>query len=78
MEKLLKKLQKLLVTMKNVFLSKEEFEQRWKKSCTVSSISTQDGAIVLEFKKWICNTPDLDSGWARAYKRKNGEEPSFF
>ena len=61
------------------FSSKEEFGQsNMEKSCTVSSISTQDGAIVLELQKWVCHTSDLDSEWAREYKQKNGEEPSFF
>ena len=40
------------------------------KNCAVSSISTQNGAIVLELPKWVCNTPDLDSEWAREYKQK--------
>lgn len=62
-----------------VFSSKEEFEKSdMEKNCTVSSISTLDGTIVLELKKWVCNTPDVNNEWAKEHEKQFGEEPSFF
>lgn len=62
-----------------LFSSKEEFERSdMEKNCTVSSISTLDGTIVLELKKCVCNTPDINSEWAREHEKQFGEAPSFF
>lgn len=62
-----------------VFLSKEEFVQsNVEKNCIVSSISTQNGAVVLELKKWKSTIPDMDSKWAKEHEKQFGEKPSFF
>ncbi len=64
---------------RNEFASGKEFENSdMEKNCTVSTISTENGAIVLELKKWESNTPCADSEWVKEHKRKYGEEPSFF
>lgn len=61
------------------FSSKDEFEQsNMEKNCTVSSITTQDGAIVLEFEKWESKAPDMDGEWVKEYKKQYGENPGFF
>ena len=62
-----------------VFSSKEEFElSDMEKNCTVSSISVQDGAIVLELKKWESSKTDMDADWVKEHEKQFGEQPSFF
>lgn len=61
------------------FISKDEFEKSdMGKNCTVSSISTMDGVIVLELKKWESPQTDMNAEWVQEHKRMYGEEPSFF
>lgn len=61
------------------FSSKEEFDKSaMEKNCTVSSTSVQDGAIVLELKKWESPKTDLDGEWAKEHEKQFGEKSSFF
>ena len=64
---------------RTVFSSKEEFEKsEMDKDCTVSSIGTQNGVIVLELKKWESPVADLDDEWTKEHEKQFGEKPSFF
>ena len=61
------------------FSSKEEFEQSdMEKNCTVSSISANDGTIVLKLKKWESPQTDMDADWVKEHEKQFGEKPSFF
>ena len=48
------------------------------KNCTVSSISANDGTIVLELKKWEASQTDMDADWVKEHEKQFGEKPSFF
>ena len=62
-----------------IFKCKEDLEKAGLyTNHTVSSISVQDGKLVLELTPWRVPTADLNSEWAREYTEKNGTEPSFF
>ena len=64
---------------KRVFQSKEDLEKSGRyKNYTVSSISVQDGKLVLELAPWQIPAADSDSEWAKEYTEKNGKEPGFF
>ncbi len=61
-----------------VFSSKDEFEKSvMEKNCRVSAISTRDGMIVLELKKWDSPTADANSDWVKEYEKQFGSEISF-
>ena len=61
------------------FSSNEEFDKReMEGNCSVSSITVQDGVIVLELQKWEYPMTDLDSEWAKEHEKQFGEKPSFF
>lgn len=61
------------------FSSVVEFEKSdMEKGCIVSSISTQNGAIVLELKKWEYPHVDMDADWVKEHEKQFGEKPSFF
>ncbi len=61
------------------FSSKEEFAQSdMEKNCTVSSISVNDGTLVLELKKWESPKTDMDGDWVKEHEKQFGEKPSFF
>lgn len=62
-----------------VFRSREALEKSGLyENYTVTSISVQDGKLVLELTPWQVPTVDLNSEWVKEYKEKNGTEPSFF
>lgn len=61
------------------FSTKEEFEQNYYcKTCSVSTISTQNNVIVLELQKWEAPIADNNSEWEKEYEKQYGEQPSFF
>lgn len=61
------------------FSSKEEFEKsEMEKNCAVTSISVQDGVIVLELKKWESPMPDMNGEWVKEHENQFGEKTSFF
>lgn len=62
-----------------LFSSKEEFEQSdMEKDCSVSTISTQDGVIVLELQKWESPITDKNGEWVKEHEKQFGKEPGFF
>jgi hypothetical protein len=64
---------------RKTFSSKEDFDKStMEKNCTVSSISVQDGVIILELKKWESPKTDLDDERAKEHEKQFGEKPSFF
>ncbi len=64
---------------KKIFKCKEDLEKAGLyTNHTVSSISVQDGKLVLELTPWRVPIADLNSEWAKEYAEKNGAEPSFF
>jgi len=61
------------------FSSKDEFEKSdIEKNCSVLSIGTWDGMIILELKRLNPPVADTDSDWAKEYERQFGTTPSFF
>ena len=64
---------------RKTFSSKEDFDKStMEKNSTVSSISVQDGVIILELKKWETPKTDLNGEWAIEHEKQFGEKPSFF
>lgn len=62
-----------------MYSSKEEFEKSdMEKRCSVSSISMQEGVIVLELKKWVYNTPELDSERVKEHENQFGKSRVYF
>ncbi len=62
-----------------VFSSKDEFVgSNIEKNCYISSISTQDGMIVFELKKFDSPIADANSEWVKEYEKQFGSTPSFF
>lgn len=62
-----------------IFFSKDEFEKSdIEKNCYVSAISTQDGTIVLELKKWNAPIADINGEWVKEHEKQFGTTPSFF
>ncbi len=62
-----------------VFSSKDEFVgSNIEKNCCISSISVQDGMIVLELKKVNVPIVDANSEWVKEYEKQFGSTPSFF
>lgn len=62
-----------------IFASKNDFEKsNIEKNCYVSAISTQDGMIVLELKKWNAPIADVNGDWVREHEKQFGTTPSFF
>ena len=62
-----------------VFSSKDEFERsNIEKNCYVSAISSLDGMVVLELKKWNSPIADTNSDWVKEYEKQFGTAPSFF
>lgn len=62
-----------------IFSSKNEFEKsNIEKNCCVSSISTQDGMIVLGLKKLETPVADANSDWVKEHEKQFGTAPSFF
>lgn len=61
------------------FLSVSDFEKSgFGKSCTVESISAQDGIIVIELKSCAILSADSNAEWVKEYEEKYGSEISFF
>ena len=61
------------------FSSKEELlNSDLFKNYVVTSIFSEDNAVVLELQLWQSPVTDMDSEWAKKYKEQNGSEPSFF
>jgi len=44
----------------------------------VTSIGSENDAIVLELQPWESPVPDMDADWVKEYKEQTGSEPSFF
>lgn len=44
----------------------------------VTSVCSEDNAVVLELQPWQSPVTDMDSEWVKKYKEQNGSEPSFF
>lgn len=64
---------------RKIFSSIDEFENsEFERNCNVSSISVQDGVIVLELKKLESPMPDMNGEWAKEHEKQFGEKPSFF
>lgn len=62
-----------------IYASKDEFEKsNIEKNCYVSAISTQDGMIVLELKKWNTPIADINGEWVKEHEKQFGTTPSFF
>ena len=61
------------------FQCKEDFEKAGQyQNYIVSSLSVQEGNLVLVLTPWQTPTAKLDSEWAKEYQKKIGAEPSFF
>ena len=61
------------------FLSKEELlNSDLFKNYVVTSIFSENNAVVLELQPWQSPVTDMDTEWAKKYKEQNGSEPSFF
>ena len=61
------------------FSSKDEFEKsNIEKNCYVSAISSQDGKVMLELKKWNTPIADVNSDWVKEHEKQFGTTPSFF
>ncbi len=48
------------------------------KNHIVTSICSEDNAVVLKLQPWQSPMTDIDSEWAKKYKEQNGSELSFF
>lgn len=44
----------------------------------VTSMSSENDAIVLELQPWESPVPDMDADWVKEHKEQTGSEPSFF
>lgn len=44
----------------------------------VTSICSEDNAVVLELQPWQSPKTDMEFEWAKKYKEQSGSEPSFF
>lgn len=61
------------------FSSKEELlDSDLFKHYVVTSIFSEDNAVVLKLQPWQSPVTDMDSEWAKKYKEQIGSEPSFF
>ena len=64
---------------RKVFITKENLiNNDLYKDYVITSVCSEDNAIVLELQPWQPCMADLDADWAKIHKEQNGFEPSFF
>ena len=56
----------------------ELFADMTYKNYIITSISSENDAIVLELRPWQAPATDTDAEWVRKYKEQNGFDPSYF
>ncbi len=64
---------------RKVFASNDELlNSGMYKNDIVTSISSENSALVIELQPWKSSMPDMDADWVKKHKEQTGSEPSFF